>query len=184
MFSISSCKALDYVYAVTGIENYHEADSPYGTTALLLPNKQSEFLELYPYISGDYDYYEISDWYAYETAILYVEYDEEIYADAKSHALKTLPLDEKSIKKYKKYEFLQRSKVNHDEQRMFFGYCDEKRILIFVGTYMSGSYEYEYSTLAEYLETYFSFYNWEEGKIERENVTRPTPTIMPQTAEE
>ena len=32
---------------------------------------------------------------------------------------------------------------------------------------MSGPHEYQCSTLAEYLETYFPFYNWEDGKIER-----------------
>ena len=167
LLSITAC--VPSVYVVTGIENYTPVDSPYGTVKyfLPLPDEPYEFLKAYSYTRGDYDYYELSDSGTYETAVLYMEYDEEIYEEAKSYAFQNLKLIEESISEYKQYTFMQNQRCPLEEQRIFFGYCDEKRILIFVGTYMSGPHEYQCSTLAEYLETYFPFYNWEDGKIER-----------------
>ena len=158
-------------YTVTGIDNYRRSNSPYETTVFFLPDEPYEFLKAYPYVRGDYDYYELLDNSAYETVILYVEYAKDSYDEAKSYAIQNLCLVEESVCEYKQYTFMQNERCPSEKQRMFFGYCDEKRLLVFIGTYMDGQYDYQYSTLAEYLETYFSFYNWEEGKIERTTAT-------------
>lgn len=174
LLCISTVSCTPSIYTVTGIENYKRSDSSYGTVRYFLPHcdEPDTFLKKFSYIRGDYDYYDamdggLLDGGAYETAILYMEYTEEIYEEAKTYAFQNLQLVEGSAREYKQYTFMQNQGCDFEDQRAFFGHCDEKRILIFIGTYMGGSYEYQYSTLAEYLETYFPFYNWEEGKIER-----------------
>ena len=73
-FSMTACELLSALlegYEVTkaGLDNFHYEESPYETTRFMIPS--IDFLQLYPYVNGDYDYHEILDNYAYETAFLY-----------------------------------------------------------------------------------------------------------------
>ena len=174
VFQFSACG--EYVYTNSGIENFSVEDSAFGLNPHLFPK---DFLELYPYIDGGYDYYEKSDAYAYVTSLIYTVYDEATYLDAKNYALENLEYLEDSAEQYKGYsvygrtldfydKFYKGHETNYKIMRFYFAYSDENRTLVAFATYMLGYYEYEYTTLSEYFETYFPFYNFETGKIERE----------------
>ena len=171
IFGLSSCT----LYTNGGIENFSINDSSYGLNRFLIPDG---FLNLFDYSDGGYDYYESIGSYAYVTSLLYMQYDEETYRDAKEYALTHLELLEESGELYKDYVFFKRDVVIFDTkengestERFYFAYSDEQRILFAVGAHMSGPYMYKSELLTDYLETYFSFYNFEEGKIERETET-------------
>ena len=173
IFSFSSCS---YVYTKRGIENFSIYDSEYELNDYLIPK---DFLKLFNYSDGGYDYYESLDVYGgYVTTLLYMQYDEETYRNAKEYALNHLELVEESEELYEGYVFFKRDVAFYDTkgnetntERFYFAYSDEQRILFAVGTHMSGPYVYKSDLVTDYLETYFSFYNFEEGKIERETET-------------
>ena len=168
LFCFASCS---YVYTNSGIENFSVYDSEYGLNRYLIPE---DFLNLFEYSDGGYDYYEKVGAHGYVTTLLYMEYDELTYNNAKEYALSGLDLVEESEEQYKNYMFLKRNSTLAQEDscyRFYFAYSDEDRILLAVGTYMSGTYAYQTSNLSEYLETYFSFYNFDDGEIERETAT-------------
>ena len=155
------------LYTNHGIENFHIVDSGFHLNHHLFPE---DFLELYPYIDGGYDYYEKCDLYAYATSLLFMEYDEETYAEAKEYALSHLTPVPNSEQLYKGYNFIEHSPRGESAgYRFFFTYSDDQHVLLSVATYMTGYYEYNYTSLPEYIETYFPFYNFDEAKIEQRN---------------
>ena len=172
IFGLSSCTE---IYTKSGIENFSIYGCSYGLNRYLIPK---DFLNLFEYSDGGYDYYYCVGAYGYVTTLLYMQYDEDIYHKAKEYALDHLEFVEESEELYKDYVFFKRDVVifgteeNEEKtERFYFAYSDEQRILLAVGTYMSGTHRYKSDLLTDYLETYFSFYNFEEGKIERETET-------------
>lgn len=169
IFIMSSCG--DNLYVNSGIENFSIHDSEYGLNTFLFP---LNFMDLYDYSDGGYDYYEK---FGYATSLVFMQYEESVYNEAKEYALQELELVEKSEETYKGYVFLKRNGVFDDpkeEYRFYFAYSDEQRILLAVATYMDYSYPYKSTSLTDYLNTYFSFYNFENGRIEKETQTEST----------
>ena len=158
---LSSCE----VDSVKGINNFNADYSEIGLTQRLIPNN---FLELFPYIDGDYAYREEFNGFGYETALIYMVYDESTYNQAKDYALSNLKAVDNSEKEYKGYIFLIRDLGGHDyggSVRIHFAYSDEDRILLAFGTYRTRSSDYKDTSLEEYIEINFPFYDFEEGKI-------------------
>ena len=156
-----------YTVTVDGIENFSREDSESSLTRFLIPDN---FLDMFSYIEGDYAYYDdLSYSGAYETAILYMNYDKEVYDAAKEYALDNLEFMEDVEEFYNEFVFHQRliSSDSHKNKRCFFAYSDEQRILLAVGTHITLEEGYNYSSVEDFFDTYFPFYNFETGKIER-----------------
>ncbi|MBQ7336788.1 MAG: hypothetical protein IJW92_09990 [Clostridia bacterium] len=176
LLQFASCKG--YTYSESGIENFSPQESNIGLTRHLIPE---DFLNLYPYIDGGYEYYDERGkmfYYGYESALLYIVYDETTYADAKQYALENLELSTNSIEEYAGYTFLESaldSYASDPFMRVFFAYSDEMNILLTIGTYSYNSNTaqdpYGYASFSEYILDNFSFYNFEEGKIEKDSET-------------
>ncbi|MBE6553307.1 MAG: hypothetical protein E7666_03085 [Ruminococcaceae bacterium] len=167
-FLFSSCT---YTVFEDGIENFSREDSETGLTRFLIPN---DFLNLFPYLDGDYSYFdELSYSGAYETALIYMKYEEDAYESAKAYALENMRFIENTEEIYNGYVFQQRELPSdmQQETRCFFAYSDEQRILLAVGTHITVPEGYTYTSIETFLDTYFSFYNFEEGRIERETKT-------------
>ena len=166
--SILAGICIDYKIEEHGIENFHEAISEVSLTRLLFP---SNFLELYPYTDGDFDYYDESTLkYSYETALLYMIYDDATYEQAKQYALEHSPI-ESTAEKFGSFVFFRQTHkdaAGGDKLRFYIAYSDEKNMLLAVGTYMSGSNVYTHTSAEEYMNTYFPFFNIESAIIQRD----------------
>ena len=167
------------VYRIQGIENFTPGDSTLEITYSLLPEG---FLSMFPYERGDYDYYEIwfdpdNNFYSFESYLIYMVYDEETYIQAKEYFWGNMPVDTDHPEKYKNYVFMENIDhvYDHKGAKIYLGYSDEDRILLAVGTHME--IPYTHTTIGEYMETYFPFYNFEEGKIERGSNRTEKPNI-------
>lgn len=151
-----------------GIENFHVSISTIGVTRCLFP---SNFLELYPYTEGDFDYYDKSTLkYSYETALLYMIYDDTSYEQAKQYALEHSPIESKAenFGSFVFFRQIHKDAAGGDKLRFYIAYSDEKNMLLAVGTYMSGSNVYTYASVEEYMSTYFPFFDIECATIQRE----------------
>ena len=173
-FLICSSVSCESVATNSGIENFSTEGCSFGLNRYLIPE---DFLNLFEYSDGGYDYYCCVGSYAYVTTLLYMEYDEETYPNAKEYALNHLDLIEESEEVYQGYVFFRSAAVafpnlENDGSRFYFAYSNDQRILLAIGTMMDGPNGYKSELLTDYLETYFSFYNFEEGKIERETETK------------
>ena len=178
LLTIQFTACSESVYYKSGIENFHVADSSVSLNDLVIPR---DFLKTYPYIDGGYDYYEYEGWHcSYSSTFLYMKYDEATYLKAKEYILENLPLECDASQDYKGYTFfIQKTNdrvSNQNRYRFYFAHNDVDKTLLAMGTFVimtssDGQEKYENLTLNEYLNTYFSFYNFEEGKIERETET-------------
>lgn len=161
---LSSC-GTHILYHKTGIENFRTNHSEMDLTRYLILD---DFLEMFPYVDGDYDYCEKSvGGFGYETALLYMVYDENTYYEAKEYALKNLKVVENSEEEYEGYIFLIRD-LDHTYEgslRIYFAYSDQDRILLAIGTVQTRVSDYKDNSLKEYIEINFPFYDFEEGKI-------------------
>ena len=111
---------------------------------------------------------------------MYVKYTDEVYDEAKEYALSNMELFQAPLGTYCEYTFFERNMdlyytdiENDNGIRVVFAYSDEQHILLFTGIYDSTQSANSYNPLPleEYVTTYFPFYNFEEGKIERETET-------------
>ena len=162
LIQLSSCS--DYIYYTkSGIENFNYNDSNAALTQSLMPQG---FLELYDYVDGDYEYGELSTLWAREIAIVSVVYDADVYMQAKQYILEHMDVADES-ETYSGYTFT-KSAAPNESIHIFVGYCDHARILVFLGTRMSGDYDYQYQSFDEYVSTYFSFFDFEKGEINKE----------------
>ena len=170
-FQLTSCSGMQY--KVSGIENFSPGLSQCELTVPIIPE---DFLELYPYKDGGFEYLDYqcdltpstySDWYAYEVALLYMVYDSETYIQAKQYALEILTLDTEDEQEYCGYYFLPNYNVftqTNEEMKFYFGYCDEQNVVIALGTRLELR-EYTHSSLEEYIAQYFYFYDFENVKF-------------------
>ena len=149
-----------------GIGEFSPHDSATELTQYLIPEG---FLEMFPFIDGDYDYFDtLTIANAYETAIIYVKYEERIYEQAKAYALTHMEFADNSEVSYKGYCFQQRIwGYELEVRRCYFAYSDEMQILLAVGTNVRVPEDYQYTSIESYFDTYFPSYNFETGKIER-----------------
>ena len=169
LFAFSSCEYWEV--ELNGIDEYHYANSESGLTAFLLPNHDG-FLKLFPYIEGDYQYYDhMNSQGCFEYALIYLKYNANEYEKAKTYFLENILLAEGSEEFYKGYVFQKRiTKLSLNHTHLG-GYSDELHTIIVVATRITGEYVREFSSFSDYMDAYFSFYNWEEGKIERESAS-------------
>ncbi len=162
-----------YTVEENGLENFSIHDSETSLTKFLIPN---DFLNTFPYVDGDYIYYDhLSHNREYETALLYMKYDEGVYETAKAYVFENMGFVEGVEESYNGYIVLQRklSSEMQKDKRCFFAYSDEQKTLLAVGTHMN---EYNYTSIKDYFDTYFPFYNFEEGQIERSKENSTTET--------
>ncbi|MBE6632772.1 MAG: hypothetical protein E7620_00350 [Ruminococcaceae bacterium] len=172
------------LYQAQGIENFHLGHSQCGLTQSLIPQ---DFLTMFPYERGDYDYIDqhkkmTYSYNRYETALIYMVYDEETYVQAKEYFFEHMPEDEIHSETYKTFVFKKNISPDqhHNDMRIYFAYSDEHRVLLAVGTRVGEPYTY--ITLGEYMATYFPFFNFEEVKIERgEDTTTTNSTTVTTT---
>ena len=170
---LSSCTLLLHEalkYSNSGINNFKISDSSHFLTKYLIPEG---FLEQYPYESGDYAFQEYGIHpVLWETAIIFMNYDEEGYSEAKAYAMQHMGSTEETKVQYNGYCLFER-KLDNQNMRVIWGYCDEQRIIVSFGTVESaGTKNYVRRDLIEHLKTYFPFYNFAEGRIEWEkNIT-------------
>ena len=176
LIQLSSCADKVY-YTKSGIENFNYNDSNAALTQSLMPKG---FLELYDYVDGDYEYGELSYLWAREMAIVSVLYDADVYTQAKQYILEHMDIADES-ETYSGYTFAQ-SVVSKEDIRVFVGYCDQARILVFLGTRMSGDYDYQYQSFDEYVSTYFSFFDFEKGEINKKQYESYLESLYPQKA--
>lgn len=155
------------LHSVSGIDNFSIDNSSVGLTIYFLPK---DFMELFPYIDGDYDYREeLVSGFGYETALLYMVYDETTYYKAKDYALKNLKTVDNSEEEYEGYTFLMRDlgETALKGSRVYLAYSDEDQTLLVLGTHRTRVSDYKDNSLKEYIEINFPFYDFEEGKINR-----------------
>ena len=110
-----------------------------------------------------------------ELEIMYLIYDPETYAQAKTCALEKLQLSQENVFEYNNYHFIENTAIRSSldcfpEIFNLFGYNDEKMTLIFIGYYIGmtedvyksdfpGLYPFD---IEVFLKTYFSeFYDFD-----------------------
>lgn len=127
---------------IKGIENFSPGDSEFSLCSTLMPNHN--FINQYEYIEADYYY---SDYckdscvgFGEEHVIIYFEYDEEIYNEAKDYCLSKFPLSEKNRVEYNGYVFIENVWLKEENDEPFdlerfqmFIYNDGLNRLVFMG---------------------------------------------------
>ena len=175
LFFTTSCNVS---WGESGIENFDRNQSSVGLTRFFIP---FDFLELFPYESGDYEYFDGTfDVERYECVLLYTVYDEEHYIEAKTHAMDNWATLE-SFEEYQGYCFFKATpNVFPDylpHSAVFFAYSDDKNMLLFTATNLAIKQGgYKFSSISEYFDTYFEFFNFESGEIERESTAEDEST--------
>lgn len=163
----------DTIY-ITGIENHSEALSSRSLTdQLFMPR---DFLSTFTYESGNFFYYDRYDIFMkdpLERSLLYLNYDEETYLQAKEYALQNIFSKEKVTRQYNDFVFVDNYNGEKDaeyaseqfttEISHWFtsvGYNDQNCCLIFLGFYGSSEEMKVVNGLSwgEFLEHYFSEY--------------------------
>ena len=159
---LSSC-AKDFQNFQSGLENFHSANSDHGLCDGLIPD---DFIDLFEYMDGTY-YKEYTSSGLFrdvcERSLVYFEYDDITYNNAKSYAIENLILDEKQFAEYGGYSFFTNKTREHDTgyPRNFkvYGYNDENNTLVFLGFYVSVELYEEVDALANdwpaFLEKYY-----------------------------
>lgn len=139
LFMFTSCTP---VY-LEGIEEFDEGTSSFGLTAHLLPDK--DFLSKFEYTDSMYHYYDntinhINKQPLVERIIMVLEYEDDVYEQAKMYCMDNMVLSENRVYEYNGYSFSETLDiVNHDAESDFpqiftmFSYNDEKHRLIFMG---------------------------------------------------
>ena len=137
---LSSC-AKSFRNFQSGLENFHPANSEVGVCDCLIP---SEMISSFQYLNGNYYKEETASGFyrnICERALVYFEYDDTTYNDAKSYATENLILNENVFTEYNGYVFFINETYQHDTgyPRKFkvYGYNDEKNTLVFLGFYVS-----------------------------------------------
>lgn len=132
---------------VSGLENFHPADSTFGLCQYLFPTE--DFIERFAYLEGDYHYYfngRLAGGYA--TAFAVLEYDPDNYLDAKEYCKQQFFLTDEH--KYQVGNYLFQEHICYNAKngagkyvpacqypRIFnmFAYNDSEHTLLFIGFY-------------------------------------------------
>ena len=140
---LNSC-GFDDTYKISGLENYHPANSEAGTSDGIMPD---DFLNKFDYISGDYHFIEENAFSLgkpyLDRSILYLSYDSTVYSDAKQYAMDHMKLSDNIVEEYNGYVFYD-NYVDDDfsfpEEFKRFAYNDTNNTLVFIGFFESGVY--------------------------------------------
>ena len=153
MFSFSACSSRTY----EGIEKFHPSSSSYGVCAKLVPEG---LLENYTYLHGNYFYNEDDSFNLdvgpldEHTALMYLIYEDSMYASAKEYTFNNLFLEDTVFTEFNGYVFyinLRYHNVREDEYPCFYNmvaFNDNKNEIVFFGLYVS-YYYYDYKEIKE-----------------------------------
>ena len=174
-------------YKEQGLSAFSPQDSSRGLTSCLIPGEA--FIERFPYLNGDYQYYDNSSLLNInfeEKAFLYLEYDAETYAEAKEYCLSHMYLSQDFVREYNGYVFMEnhwavgnpKDLVDGKNTKFpyyfnMFGYNDDLHQLFFIG-YLSVKYFYSgadgsnadlaVDRFAEFLDVVYSeYYEFDEN---------------------
>ena len=157
-----------------GLNNWGRADSSLSNTRYLFPDE--EFLTLYPYIDGDYRYFDNCNYLnQLDKAFAFIEYDPEQYLEAKQYCLEYFDLSSDNQKEYKGHVFIETLNMANDYKNVengknikypyhmnLFGYNDSENRLFFIGLYCTESYYKDAdlirTDMGAFLEAFYSEY--------------------------
>ncbi len=143
-------KTYNHIVEFDGITNFKSNEGNYELNAYLLP--ANEFINQYDYENIDYYYREhyeaYWDFVGYEKSIIIIQYNEDIYEQAKEFCLREMTLSENYTLEHKGYVFRENVKLATEQDRYrddfvysfpkrfnMFAYNDDLKCLIFMGFY-------------------------------------------------
>ena len=99
----------------------------------------AQFLEDFKYIDGDFHYE--SDFWTCSKTLLYLEYDNETYINAKNAVLENTPHYDNEVYEFNGYVFHKTPNMYYNiedslKKFILIGYNDEKQTLFFLGAYV------------------------------------------------
>ena len=161
-------------YTTEGLSNYEQYSSM--GTLDFLPN-QEKIWEKYPYVEGDFYYYQDSliKSNGKEVGILYVIFDESVYEEAKQFSLEHIEISDDKSYLYNGYRFFvdvktynyHHSNISQPEFLQMTAFNDEKNVILFLGFYIWGNSDgtQTLQMLAEgdirpFLKEYFPMYDF------------------------
>lgn len=146
MMIMCSCNSK---YSVDGFENLNVNDSNYELNHYILPS--DDFADTYEYKNIDYTFRDeyLSIFYWTERSLIVIEYDEDVYTQAKEYCLDNMMLNESMTLEYNGYTFIENIKLAVGQERNsfphwfnMFAYNDDVNILVFMGFYGT-NYDYQ-----------------------------------------
>ena len=158
-----------YHYTDRGLENFSVNDSSVGLCRGLLPD---DFMDEFSYANGDYFYSaneESAISFCEEKVLIYLQYDNIVYQNAKKHAMDNLMLSE-SVAIYNGYFFYNNDtpaslgndhldSKNYPYEFVRFAYNDNNNTLIFMGFSVTADLQSEVDEVADdwgaFLEKYY-----------------------------
>lgn len=172
---LSACK---YNVYIEGIENFSVNDSNMSLNVCILPS--DDFIDKFEYSEGEYFYSDVNEHLLYvagcEQSIVVLNYEEDVYEQAKEYCFENMVLSEINQFDYKGYTFTENvglaeagddleDGVNTKYPNRFnmFAYNDAENRLVFMGFYNSPDNHDDNVYLAQsdwgaFLDTYFSKY--------------------------
>jgi hypothetical protein len=153
-----------------GLENFDKNDSEFSLCQYIMPDG---FIEKYDYKDGNYYSIETGSIYngtTVDRAFIYIQYDAEIYDDAKICAIENLSLSNEAIHEYNGYYFFLNHSSSVDDidyldgrnfpyKFLSFAYNDSTNTLVFFGLYISSELKNQTIEEAEdwpaFLEKYY-----------------------------
>lgn len=172
---LSACK---YEVYIEGVENFSVSDSNISLNLCILPS--DDFIDKFEYTKGEYYYNDVNEHWLYvancEQSIVILNYEEDIYEQAKTYCLENMVLSEINQFDYKGYTFTENIglaeawgdiedglNTKYPYRFNMFAYDDEQQCLVFMGFYSSPDRKDENVTLAEtdweaFIDIYFSQY--------------------------
>ena len=165
-------------YETAGLEKFAPELSEDGLTGHLIPD---DLLEVYPYVDGDFYYYldevllSVDKSQCEEKCLLWLEYSDEIYLEAKEYILLEMDLDLEQELSYSGYTFYINYGMKHvGHYPCSFpgyynaaGFSDANHRLIFIGFHATlddhPEIDYGLTDFGLYLETFFGeYYNFND----------------------
>jgi len=130
-------------YEKRGLENFSIYESTYSLCRVLIPEG---FIEKYKYQAGDY-FFKYSEELPFlntcEKVLVYLQYDEGVYLEAKTYAMEQLDLSDEVTAEYNRYYFY--DNMEYDDQgdphsfvRM--AYNDYNQTLVFIGFFVGNKF--------------------------------------------
>lgn len=149
-----------------GLHNFQRAIASLYLQDEPIHNDLIELLDAHPYEKGNFDSYCVERGFSvYETVVMYLCYQEDEYLKTKEDVLKNMMADDAQTQEYRGYHF---SKVQGELEcsNIYLAYSDDTCTLIFLSTYMSSSFAKEITSLEQYVDLYFSFFDLENLSFE------------------
>ena len=148
------------------LKDFSPMCSNYGVTRDIIPEN---FIDNFAYTNGYFCYFcygKSSLFSISDRALLYFEYDNETYYQAKEYVFENLNLSDSPVEEYNEYVFYDNYTgtlpINFPYSFMRVAYNDSNNTLIFIGCYMSSDFDQNIDELSnnweEFLKRYYN--NW------------------------